>query len=174
MKQITELLFYKFFFPSVLWFSNFLPKKISLKILKWLLEQNNKIVLTCNNKGVKNILILLPRCVQYFNCKFNLISSVENCRQCGKCKIKDILELKNKYKINNIKVASGGKLAKLFVEEVQPDIIIAVACEFELIAGIKDVYPIKTLAIPNIIVKKPCMNTDVEVNKIEDFIQLFC
>lgn len=171
MRKLKKELFYKFLFPFMLWFKDFLPKKVSLRLLNWLLEKNNDFVLTDDNLNVRSILVLLPRCVQYFNCEFNLISSVDNCRQCGKCKIKDIFELKDKYKLNNIKVASGGKLAKLFVKQVQPDVVIAVACELELILGIKDIYPVKTLAVPNIIVDKPCVNTDVEIKKIEGFVR---
>ncbi|MCX7941011.1 MAG: DUF116 domain-containing protein [Endomicrobia bacterium] len=172
MKSIKSWLFYKLLFPSSLWMSSILPKKFSLQLLKWILEQNNKIVLSRNNRNIKTILILLPRCLQYFSCEFNLVSSIENCRRCGKCKIKDIVEFKEKYKLENIKVAPGGRLAKFFVEQARPDIVIAVACELELIIGIKEIFPIRTLAVSNIVVNKPCVNTDVEIRKIEEFINL--
>lgn len=162
--------FYKIYFPVIIWLTNFLPKKGRNKILNDLLICNNNIVLSKKEK-VKKILILLPRCLQYFKCEHNVISSVENCQLCGKCKIKDIMKIKEKYGLKDIKVAAGGKIAKIFVEEIKPDYIIAVACEIELILGIKEVFPYKVLAINNIIVNKPCINTDVEIEKIENFVR---
>lgn len=165
-----NLLFYKLYFPFINWLSTLLPKKLKVKILKEILELNNKYVLK-NKKDTKKILILLPRCLQYFNCENNIISSIENCRLCGRCKIKNIIGFKEKYNVD-IKVASGGELAKLFVEQSNPDFIIAVACEPELILGIKEVSPYRVLAITNIIKEKPCINTDVEIDKIEEFLKI--
>lgn len=164
--------FYKIYFPFLIWLTNFLPKKSKNKILNNLLLWNNNIILSKKeNEKPKNILILLPRCLQYFKCEHNIIASVENCQLCGKCKIKDIIKIKEKYNLRDVKVVSGGKLAKMFVEQIKPDYIIAVACEIELILGIKEVFPYRVLAVNNIIIDKPCINTDVEIEKIENFIK---
>jgi hypothetical protein len=163
--------FYKFGLPIIVWLSNFLNKKSHDTILEKMIEINNTLVLKEKKlNDSKKVLILLPRCLQYFDCKHNIISSVSNCRSCGKCKIKDIILLNEKYKLE-IKVAPGGSLAKMFVKEINPDYIIAVACDEELILGIKGVYPYKVLAVENIIVTKPCINTDVEIDKIENLLK---
>ncbi len=168
--KFTINFFYKIYFSFIIWLTNFLPKKFRNNILNNLLLWNNRIILSRKGK-VKNILILLPRCLQYFKCEHNVISSVDNCKLCGKCKIKDIMEIKENYGLKDVKVAPGGKIAKMFVEEINPDYIIAVACEMELILGIKEVFPYKVLAVNNIIVNKPCINTDVEIEKIETFVK---
>lgn len=170
-KKIIRIIFYRFYFPTIVWFSYFLPKKVRNKVLNFLIIQNNNFMIDEKNGKIEKILVLLPRCLQYFKCEHNIISSIENCKLCGRCKIKDIVNLKEKYNLD-IKVAPGGNLAKYFVEEVRPDYVIAVACELELILGIKEVFPYKVLAVPNIIVEKPCINTDVEVENIEKFIKL--
>ncbi len=165
-----KFIFYYLFLPLVSTVALLNPLRNKYKILNWIIKLNNKIILNSKTTSIKNVLILLPRCLQYFHCNYNLIYSIDNCHSCGKCKIKDILKLKEKYGIE-IKVASGGNLAKMFVKEVNPDYIIAVACRPELILGIKEVYPYKVVGIPNIIVNKPCINTDVELSEIENILK---
>lgn len=172
MTYLKKIIVYKIFFSFMLFVSQLLPKSLSQKLIKFLLEINNKFVLSNTKYRPKNVLLLLPKCLQYFNCNKNIISSIENCVRCGKCKIKNILELKEKYEIE-LKVATGGKLAKKYVEELNPDFIVAVACEPELMLGIKEVIMLyDVITIPNIIVDKPCINTDVEVEQIESYLKL--
>lgn len=164
----------KLIYKIILLLSNLLPKSSKIKLYKWLISVNNKHVLkgikkNKNDKTNYGILILLPRCLQYSKCEKDIISSIENCRMCGKCKIKDIIELSEKYDVK-IKVATGGRLAKKIIEENKPDYIVAVACETELVLGINEVISYNVLAIPNIITDQPCINTDVEIKKIEEFI----
>jgi hypothetical protein len=147
-----------------------LPENLAIKLLDFVINKNNNFVLKNLKKKPAKILFLLPKCLQYFSCDKNIIDSIENCQQCGKCKIKDILQLGKKYNLV-IKVATGGQLAKMFVEQVQPELVIAVACKPELVAGIKNVNIYNVIAIPNIIVDKPCINTDVEINEVEKFLQ---
>ena len=161
---------YKKLFSFVIFLTQVLPKKMSLKLLNFVIDKNNKIVLKNFKNKPNKILLLLPKCLQYFSCDKNIIESVDNCQQCGRCKIKDILQISKKYNLN-LKVAPGGHLAKMYVEQINPDIVIAVACQFELIVGLKEVSNYDVIAIPNIIVEKPCVNTDVEIKKIESFIQ---
>ncbi|MFQ3675161.1 MAG: DUF116 domain-containing protein [Endomicrobiia bacterium] len=162
--------FYKLILPVTIWLSSFFNKRKHLLILRKIVDLNNNLVLNDRKTGNKKILLLLPRCLQYFDCNCNIISSISNCRSCGKCKIKEIISLNEKYNLE-IKVVPGGNLAKMFVKETDPGYIIAVACDVELILGIKEVYPYKVLAVSNIIVDKPCINTDVKVENIEYFLQ---
>jgi len=147
-----------------------LPEKLALKLLNIIIKKNNSVILkNLKNKPTK-ILLLLPKCLQYFSCNKNIIESIDNCQQCGRCKIKNILQLSKKYNLI-IKVATGGKLAKMYVEQISPDLVIAVACKPELVIGISNVDGYKVIAVPNIIVNKPCINTDVEIKEIESFLQ---
>lgn len=165
-----------FFYKIILWIVNFLSEDNKIKFYNWYILKNNrsilrKIRIKNNNTSTPNVLILLPRCLQYSGCGIDLISSVWNCVKCGKCKIRDIIALSEKYNNIKIKVATGGKLARKFIEEDNPDYVITVACETELVVGINKVIKYKVLAIPNIIKGQPCINTDVEVKKIEKFIE---
>ncbi|MBW1780283.1 MAG: DUF116 domain-containing protein [Deltaproteobacteria bacterium] len=134
---------------------------------------NNKLVLA-EAKKVKphQLLILLPHCLQNHECKVRITGKVENCKACGKCKIKDLVALSEAYHVP-IAVATGGTLARRIVVEKKPKVIIAVACERDLSSGIQDSYPIPVFGIFNRRPFGPCYDTDVNMELVEKGIRTF-
>jgi len=134
---------------------------------------NNQLVLA-EAKKVKpeRLLLLLPHCLQFHECKVRIIGDVENCQACGKCKIKDLVALSKKYHIP-VAVATGGTLARKIVVEKRPEVIVAVACERDLTSGIQDTYPIPVFGIFNRRPFGPCYDTDVDLELVEKGITTF-
>jgi len=128
---------------------------------------NNKLVLA-ENRHVKpeDLLILLPHCLQNHECVVRITGDVENCKSCGKCKIKDLVELSIKYHVH-ISVATGGTLARRIVVKKRPEVIIGVACERDLTSGIQDSYPIPVFGILNRRPFGPCYDTDIDLELVE-------
>ncbi len=120
------------------------------------------------------LLILLPHCIQDFDCEIKITGNIRNCRGCGKCEIKDLIELSDQYRLK-IAVATGGTLARRIVLENRPEAIVAVACELDLTTGIQDTYPIPVIGILNERPNGPCINTKVNIEKVRkaitDFIE---
>ena len=56
----------------------------------------------------KNLLILFPHCIQNSQCKQNVKNDLNECKRCGKCKIKDLLEFSEKYGVHIILATGGG------------------------------------------------------------------
>jgi len=112
------------------------------------------------------LLILLPHCLQHHDCKVRITGNVENCKACGKCKIKGLVTLSTKYQVP-MSVATGGTLARRIVVEKRPKIIIGVACERDLTSGIQDSYPIPVYGIFNRRPNGPCYDTDVDLDLVE-------
>lgn len=137
---------------------------------KFLEYNNRRIIKYFGKEKTKEIAILLPHCIQNYDCPFRITSNINNCKSCGKCKIADILSLQDKYNVY-VKVATGGTLARLFVKEKRPKVIIAVACKRDLISGIYDTFPMRVYGVYNKILNMPCVNTDVDVEKIEKVIK---
>ena len=52
-----------------------------------------------------------------------------------------------------LKIATGGTLARKYVKDLRPDLIIAVACKRDLISGIKDAEPFLVYGVFNKIKK---------------------
>ncbi|MFC1867020.1 DUF116 domain-containing protein [Thermodesulfobacteriota bacterium] len=137
------------------------------KIKRSFVAINNQLVLA-ETKKVKpeKLLILLPHCLQNHDCAVRVTGNVENCKACGKCKIKDLVAFSKKYN-TPISVATGGTLARRIVVEKKPDIIIGVACERDLTSGIQESYPIPVFGILNKRPFGPCYDTDVDLELVE-------
>src|SRR5690554_4022713 len=43
--------------------------------------------------GAGRVLVLVPHCLQWSECKVRITSDVSNCRRCGRCAIGDLLEI---------------------------------------------------------------------------------
>jgi len=128
---------------------------------------NNQLVLTEARRVTPDrLLILLPQCLQYHECDVRITGNVENCKACGKCKIKNLVTLSHKYGVS-ISVATGGTLARRIVQERKPDMIIGVACERDLTSGIQDSYPIPVYGVLNRRPNGPCYDTDVDLELVE-------
>ena len=129
---------------------------------------NNELVLAqCRNgKPLKSVLLLMPHCLQDKDCKVKVTHRVENCKRCGKCSIKELLVLAEKYGAH-LAVATGGTIARRIVIDTRPDLIIAVACERDLTSGIQDTTPLPVFGIFNQRPFGPCINTNVALDRVE-------
>jgi hypothetical protein len=139
------------------------------------IELNNHLIRS-NSHRVRpdRLLILLPHCIQNFDCEIKITGNIRNCRGCGKCEIKDLIDLSDQYHLK-IAVATGGTLARRIVLENRPEAIVAVACELDLTTGIQDAYPIPVIGILNERPNGPCINTKADIEKVRrailDFVE---
>lgn len=131
---------------------------------------NNRLVVREGHRARK-LLLLLPHCLQVDECKIRLTHNIRNCERCGKCEIKDLIGIADERGID-LFVATGGNLARRIVRDVTPEAIVAVACERDLSSGIADTYPLPVLGIPNERPFGPCLNTRVDLSKVEEAIGL--
>lgn len=142
-------------------------------LLRSFIQISNRLV---GIRGIRikgeDLLVLLPHCIQKFDCKYKVTSDVENCRRCGQCAIDKLLDLKEKYGFH-MAVATGGTLARKWVKEIKPKAIVAVACERDLASGIQDTYPLPVTGVINIRPEGPCINTSVDVDDMEKAILKF-
>ena len=135
------------------------------------ISMNNRLVMA-ERKKTKKILILLPHCLQINDCSIRLTHNIFNCKRCGRCEIKDLIEIAERSQLN-LFIATGGTLARKIVKEVAPEAIVAVACERDLSSGLVDTYPLPVLAIPNERPFGPCFNTQVDLSRVKEAIAFF-
>lgn len=137
----------------------------------FIIELNNRLVIRQGFK-TKKILLLLPHCLQVNDCDVRITNDIFNCKRCGRCEIKDLIDIAVE---NNLKlfVATGGNLARRIVKEERPEAIVAVACERDLSSGIADSYPLPVLGIPNKRPFGPCFNTQVNLEQVKEAIEFF-
>ena len=160
------------FFPVIMYFGR-LFQITQAKIQRSFVEVNNHLVEAKKQKfsgGLKGnqILLLLPHCLQDSSCSKRITKDISNCVECGRCKIADLIDLTRRYDVN-IRVATGGTLARKCVKELRPKLIVAVACERDLTSGILDASPLPVLGLVNSRPYGPCMDTTVDVSKVEAY-----
>jgi hypothetical protein len=134
-----------------------------------IIRMNNRLVLG-ERLRPRKLLLLLPHCLQVDECKIRLTHNVRNCEECGKCGIRDLIGIADRRELE-LFVATGGNLARRIVSDVRPDAVVAVACERDLSSGIADTYPLPVLGIPNERPFGPCINTRVDMARVERAIE---
>ena len=118
------------------------------------------------------LLILTPHCIQLDTCSFKVTRDINNCHQCGRCGVGDLLALSKKYGLK-VAISTGGTLARQAVKQARPKAIVAVACERDLTSGIQDVFPLPVLGVLNERPNGPCFNTRADMHKVEEAIRAF-
>jgi hypothetical protein len=160
----------KILYPILMLLGAFLrDKKESFQ--SFIVSLNNKLVRLQGFK-TKKILLLLPHCLQINDCDVRITNDIFNCKRCGRCEIKDLINIALE---NNLRlfVATGGNLARRIVKDERPEAIVAVACERDLSSGIADSYPLPVLGIPNKRPFGPCFNTQVNLEQVKEAIEFF-
>jgi hypothetical protein len=144
------------------------------KILRSYIEVNNNLVKSKKLLFAGNeVMILLPHCLQDSECPHKITMDINNCKHCGKCCICDLIDLGKKFNAV-IKVATGGTLARKFIEECKPSGVVAVACERDLSMGIHDIGLLPVIGVLNCRPNGPCINTSVELDKVEQAMYTMC
>jgi hypothetical protein len=139
----------------------------------------NNIIIGVNNflRGRKpkhlapeKVMLLFSHCLQNSKCPQKIINDLAECKRCGKCTVKDILEISERYGIK-CAVASGSEMALEKINSAKEvSTIVAIACEKELAGGIKAIFPKKVLAVPNTRPHGPCKDCGVDIKNVEAFL----
>ncbi len=137
------------------------------------IKVNNELVQTEHGRyRPEEILLLMPHCLQNSRCDMRLTYDINNCKRCGKCPIKDLLEFSERYGLH-LAIATGGTIARRIVVQTRPKLILAVACERDLSSGIQDTYPIPVYGVLNERPHGPCLDTQVSMAHLEQALRLF-
>lgn len=143
------------------------------KIRTSFVHVNNSFINPKKHKFLSSeVLILLPHCIQNYDCNYRITNNIDNCIDCGKCNIMHLKRISKQYNVN-IAIATGGTLARKIIVQTKPKCIIAVACQRDLVDGLLEVFPIPVYGVLNDRPFGPCINTSVNFNKIEDFLNNF-
>ncbi len=135
------------------------------KLRRAFIERNNDLVASLKKHSPDQVVIILPHCLQVTDCNIRITTDISNCKMCGKCSIGEIRRVTEEFSINPF-VVTGGTLAKRLVADLKPELVIAVACERDLVEGVKEVFPFEVYCIINIRPEGPCINTTLNVDEL--------
>ena len=132
---------------------------------------SNGLVMRAGGKGVRGrLLVLLPRCLQREGCARAVTEDVKNCRACGNCDLAELVPLMERHGFH-MAVATGGRLARAMVRDLKPAGVIAVACERELLEGLREIGGVPVICITNRRPEGPCKNTEVDLEEFESAVR---
>jgi hypothetical protein len=130
----------------------------------------NNIFLTSNKLDSQSrLLLILPHCLQFHDCKIRITRDINSCEDCGECDICNLKDIGKRFELK-IGIANGGTLARKIVNDLKPDAIIAVACHRDLTDGVRESWKFPVYAILNERPFGPCYDTKVDVDKVEQII----
>jgi hypothetical protein len=141
----------------------------------------DKTLIALNNLAVRlrrtrcrpdELLVLFSRCLQRSACERKLQEDLAQCARCGRCAVKGLLDLRDKYGIQ-VFMATGGRQAADRAAAPRVRAIVAVACEKELRAGVFASLPKVVLARTITWPCGPCKDTTVEIAAVEEAIRWF-
>jgi len=159
-------IFIQILFPTTIFFGKLIGISKE-KIRESFVHVNNAFLKAMKKKfKAKDVLILLPHCLQNTECNIRITVDIRNCQACGRCDICELLKIADRYNVA-IAIATGGTLARKIIVENRPKLIVAVACDRDLVEGLREVFPIPVYGVINLRPEGPCCNTRVEVEKID-------
>ncbi|MGE9984750.1 DUF116 domain-containing protein [Desulfovibrio sp. SGI.169] len=162
----------RLFFPLM----ELLAKAVGIdrdKVRRSFIKVNNELVLAARRPvAPRDVLLLLPHCVQNSGCPRRLRHGADSCARCGKCQVGELLNLRDRYGIQ-FAIATGGTIAHRIVIQTRPRCILAVACERDLTSGIQDSYPLPVFGVLNQRPCGPCLDTIAPLPALEEGIRLF-
>ena len=164
--QTLRQIVIRFIFPAIIVFGRFLGIDRDTLQQSFIALNNQLVQAKKLRVPARRTLLLLPHCIQLFDCAIKITGAIDKCRRCGRCAISDLTGLAAARGID-IAVASGGTLARKIIVERRPQLIIAVACERDLTAGIRDAYPLPVIGVLNQRPHGPCINTQVVLAELE-------
>lgn len=154
------------FYPVLVLLGRLLGKEKN-EIRRSYTHLNNQVLLNSKRKFKSNdILILTPHCLQNTACDIRITHDIRQCKKCGSCSVGQLLHFQEKYGVET-HVVTGGTLARLKIKEKKPKMIIAIACERDLMSGLMDVKHIPVYAIINDRPEGPCQNTSVDITAVD-------
>lgn len=152
--------------PLSIFLANIFKTKKDL-LRKFYIDFNNVTVIASGRKySPKNILILLPHCLQYSECEYKITNNTDSCKRCGKCSIGEILKIARGRNVE-VSIVTGGTAARNIVKRINPELIFAIACERDLTSGIIEVGKIPVIGLINDRPNGPCYNTTVNVDNLK-------
>ena len=129
---------------------------------KWFINLNNRVVRWRRIRvRPQDVLLLLPHCLHKQTCPQNVLHSLDECRRCGQCSVGALAGIRDDLGVVAC-VAGGGRQALAYVLRPEVKAVVAVACEKELVQGIRAAFPKPVVAVPNMTPEGSCRNTMVD------------
>lgn len=138
---------------------------------KIIAANNLAVVRAWRGKRPRRLLFLLPVCIQNYDCTVKITGNIAHCTSCGKCLVPEIRKLAKANEIH-VSVVTGGTEARRQAAAPGLDLILACACERDLLSGIFD-SPLPVYGLINDRPEGPCRNTRLDLDELKKALAAF-
>lgn len=159
-------------YPALIWLTGFFKTDKDALGIAYIQTNNHIIKSLISPVSAEKMLVLLPHCLQWNECPYKVTGSGERCIACGKCMIGELRSLAKTMGLPFV-IATGGTLARKAIAENRPELILAVACERDLAAGIYDMRKLPVIGLLNERPEGPCKNTRVDMEAFKELLDRF-
>lgn len=159
-------------YPALYWLTGFFKIDKDALGIAYIQTNNHIIQGLVGRIPAEKVLILLPHCLQWNECPHKVAGDGSRCVACGKCLIGDLRAMAQAMELPFV-IATGGTLARKAIKEHRPELIIAVACERDLAAGIYDMRKLPVIGLLNERPEGPCRNTRVDMDALKTLLERF-
>ena len=132
------------------------------------LEEMKKLVAARGGLDKVRGLALVPFCLQAVPCPHKIVWDSDNCRRCCACAVGPVALFADALKWP-LRVAARARFAPQFVAEVKPELVLALACPHEALAGLLRVRDVPVYSLALTTPQGPCRNTHLGLSELADF-----
>ena len=149
------------------------PKKSKEQIYKAFTDKQNK----SHQKKFASVpfdkrVVFAPHCMRNTSvCTAEEKDSHYICKECGKCKLKDISVLVKNLGYEGLYVLKGGRAIKKIITERKPKAMVGIACLFEGDQAFKILEDYDVAVQFVALTKDGCANTDADIEEIEKILK---
>lgn len=131
-------------------------------VLAFCAWNNRKVAAHFKLHPSKRALLLLPHCVQIASCKWDVISDLSTCKQCGRCSLGDCVEAGVDH---GWEMCLSNRSHKAYrdARAFQPELVVAVSCWSRLLKGLLRLPEVPCYVIPLQLPHGMCVDTQFTV-----------
>jgi len=118
-------------------------------------------------------LLFLPHCLRHpKKCQAKYDKEGLKCEKCGKCKIKDLVELAEKSGWQGAFICPGGSMVKALIKKHKPKAILGVSCYNEAKLAFENLRNSSVTLQAVLLLRDGCVNTDVNIDEVKEKMEL--
>lgn len=113
------------------------------------------------------IMIFLPQCLRNSKCPGPLDDEGYHCRECGRCKIADVMKIARRLE-SKVFILPGGSIVPRLLKKYNPKAVVGVACFRELSMAVSIVTRMNIPLQAIYLLRDGCRNTDFNLYELKE------
>lgn len=123
-----------------------------------------------NRVPIRSVMVFLPHCLRHAKCPAPQDEEGYHCRECGKCKIAEVVKLSRKAG-SKVFILPGASMLPRLLSKHKPEAVVGVACFRELSMAVNLVTKLKIPLQAIFLSRDGCKDTDFDVYELKPLLE---